>query len=73
MPVPSYGATPLSKTFLVLRALQLVCFVAIIGITVNFLQEIISTSAQAPSEILGTLIVVSGTSINRDSPMLEHN
>jgi len=58
MAVPNYGAAPLSKTFLILRAFQLVCFIGIVGMTANFVAEIVSSGATAPSEIVGTLIIV---------------
>jgi len=58
MAIPNYGAAPLSKTFLILRAFQLVCFIGIVGMTANFVAEIVSSGATAPSEIVGTLIIV---------------
>lgn len=59
MPVPSYGAPPLAKFFLIVRAFQLICFIAIIGITANFVAEIVSTGADVAREIVGTLVVTS--------------
>ena len=58
MPVPSYGALPLAKFFLFVRALQLISFIAIVGITANFVSEIVSTGGTVAKEIVGTLTVV---------------
>ncbi|KAJ9621902.1 hypothetical protein H2203_006782 [Taxawa tesnikishii (nom. ined.)] len=57
MPVPSYGAEPLSKTFLIVRALSAVAMIGIIGMTANFVSEIVSSGVEAPKEIVGTLSV----------------
>ena len=58
MPVPSYGAAPLAKTFLLLRAFQLLSFLIIIGITANFVSEIVNNHYVVAKEIVGTLTVV---------------
>lgn len=58
MPVPSYGALPLSKTFLYVRALSLVSMVGIVGICANFVSEIVASGVSPPKEIIGTLSVV---------------
>lgn len=59
MPLPTYGALPLAKTFLVIRALQLVCFAGIVGITANFVALIVSSGSAVAPEIVGTLAVAS--------------
>lgn len=59
MPIPTYEAAPLAKTFLVSRALQLICFFGIIGITASFISDIVSTNHVVPIEIVGTIVVVS--------------
>ena len=59
MPIPDYGALPLAKTFLVVRGLSLVAMVSIVGMTANFVSEIVSTNVSPPQEIIGTLSVVS--------------
>jgi hypothetical protein len=59
MPVPSYGAMPLSKMFLGVRVLQALCMVIAIGITSNFVQMIVTTGVEPPKEFVGTLSVVS--------------
>lgn len=61
MPVPSYGAMPLSKMFLAVRVLQAICMIIVIGITSNFVQMIVTTGVEPPKEFVGTLSVVSTT------------
>lgn len=58
MPVPSYGAMPLSKTFCFVRILQVLSMIIIIGISANFISMIVSTGVEAPKEFVGTLSVV---------------
>ncbi|KAF2197083.1 hypothetical protein GQ43DRAFT_381810 [Delitschia confertaspora ATCC 74209] len=57
MPVPAYGAMPLSKTFLLVRILQVISMIVIIGITSNFVSLIVSTGVEPPKEFVGTLSV----------------
>lgn len=59
MPIPDYGALPLAKTFLVVRGLSLIAMVGIVGMTANFVSEIVSTNVSPPQEIIGTLSIVS--------------
>lgn len=59
MPVPSYGALPLSETFLCVRGLSLVAMVGIVGLTANFVAAINGIGLEPPKEIVGTLSVVS--------------
>lgn len=58
MAVPSYGALPLAKFFLLVRVLELFCMVFIVGFTANFVAEINSQNATPPREVMGTLSVV---------------
>ena len=58
MPLPSYGAAPLAKFFLLVRGLQLITFIIIVGITANFVAEIIAQGYPTCKEIVGTLTVV---------------
>jgi hypothetical protein len=58
MPVPSYGAMPLAKTFLLVRIMQVVAMLIIIGITSNFVSLIVTTGIEPPKEVVGTLSVV---------------
>lgn len=40
------------------RGLSLVAMIAIVGMTANFVAEIVSTNVDAPREIVGTLSIV---------------
>lgn len=57
MPVPSYGAMPLSKMFCLVRIMQVVAMVIIIGIASNFVSQIVQTGIEPPKEVVGTLSV----------------
>ncbi|KAF2440175.1 hypothetical protein P171DRAFT_435952 [Karstenula rhodostoma CBS 690.94] len=57
MPVPSYGAMPLSKTFLLVRIMQVISMVVIIGITSNFIGNIVNLGVEPPKEFVGTIII----------------
>lgn len=59
MPVPEYGAAPLAKFFLLVRGFQLLSFIIIVGITANFVSEIVNSGYPTCHEIIGTLTVVS--------------
>jgi len=52
---PNYGA--LGMAFTVVRALQAVSLIAIIGMTANFISEMVSSSTAPPSVLVGTLSV----------------
>ena len=58
MPMPSYGAAPLSKTFVLVRMMQVISMIAIVGMTANFVSEIVASGVEPPKEIVGTLSVV---------------
>jgi hypothetical protein len=58
MPVPSYGAAPISKVFLLVRVLQTLSMIIVIGITSNFVGLIVESGVEAPKEFVGTLSVV---------------
>ncbi|KAK7186651.1 hypothetical protein DPSP01_001007 [Paraphaeosphaeria sporulosa] len=57
MPVPSYGAMPLSKTFLLVRIMQVISMVVIIGITSNFIGNIVNLGVEPPKEFVGTISI----------------
>jgi hypothetical protein len=59
MPIPSYGAAPLSVTFLGVRLLQVVCLAVILGMTGSFVNEMIMQDHEPSKEIVGTLAIVS--------------
>jgi hypothetical protein len=63
MPIPDYGAAPLAKTFMLVRGLSLIAMVCVVGLTANFVSEIVSTNVEAPREIIGTLTIVSNKSV----------
>lgn len=57
MPVPSYGAMPLSKTFLLVRIMQVISMIVIIGITSNFIGNIVNLGVEPPKEFVGTISI----------------
>lgn len=59
MAVPDYGAAPLAKFFLLVRILSLIAMVCIVGITANFVSQIVSTNVDPPREVVATLAIVS--------------
>jgi hypothetical protein len=59
MPPPTYGA--LGMTFTVVRGMQAVCLISIIGMTANFISEMVSADNVPPSVLIGTLSVVSSS------------
>jgi len=63
MPIPDYGAAPLAKTFMLARGLSLTAMICIVGLTANFVSEIVSTNVNPPREIVGTLAIVSNNTI----------
>lgn len=58
---PQLGA--LGVAFTTLRAFQFFSLVAIIGLTANFINEIVEAQREAPDVLIGTLTVVSETPI----------
>ena len=59
MPIPDYGAAPLAKTFMLTRGLALLAMVCIVGLTANFVSEIVSTNIDPLREVIATLTIVS--------------
>lgn len=55
--MPQLGA--LGHTFTFMRVMQFVSLVTIIGLTSNFISEMVSADYAAPSALIGTLVVVS--------------
>ncbi|KAI9842379.1 MAG: hypothetical protein M1837_007299 [Sclerophora amabilis] len=55
MPGPNYGA--LGMTFTVVRLLQAVSLIGIIGMTANFISEMVQANAVPPHVLVGTLSV----------------
>jgi hypothetical protein len=58
MQIPSYGAAPLSTTFLAVRVMQLISLIAIIGMTGGFVNDIVMNMQEPPKEVVGTLSIV---------------
>jgi len=54
---PMYGA--LGATFRIVRMLQAVSLLAIIGMTANFIAQMVSSNTSQPNVLVGTLSVVS--------------
>merc|ERR1711939_677350 len=55
MPGPQFGA--LGATFTVVRAMQFVSLIAIIGMTSNFIDQMVKLDQKPPSVLIGTLSV----------------
>lgn len=53
---PDYGA--LGATFKTVRMMQAICLIAIIGMTANFISEMVQSQQTPPSVLIGTLSVV---------------
>lgn len=59
MAIPTYGAAPLSTTFLGVRVLQVVCLIIILGMSGNFVNEMVMRDHEPSREIVGTISIVS--------------
>jgi len=55
MPAPQHGA--LGATFTVVRGMQAASLIAIIGMTANFIAEMVSSNTTPPNVLIGTLSV----------------
>ncbi|KAF2669455.1 hypothetical protein BT63DRAFT_413881 [Microthyrium microscopicum] len=55
--IPSYGAAPLSATFLGVRVLQLICLIVILGLTGNFINAMVMADHEPSREIVGTISI----------------
>lgn len=58
---PAYGA--LGATFTVVRGMQACSLIAILGMTANFIAEMVSADQAPPKVLIGTLSVVSIPSV----------
>lgn len=54
--MPKYGA--LGATFMIARIIQACCLTAIIGLTANFIAEIVNSDLAPPGIFIGTITVV---------------
>jgi len=59
MQIPSYGAAPISATFLVCRGLQLMFLIIMIGLTSNFVNGMVMANHNPSREIVGALVITS--------------
>jgi len=57
MPGPNLGA--LGMTFTVMRGMQVVSLIAIIGMTANFISEMVNADTVPPKVLIATLSIVS--------------
>ena len=53
---PAHGA--LGSTYKITRGLQMASLIAVIGMTANFVSEMVSANTTPPSILLGTLSIV---------------
>lgn len=53
-----YGA--LGATFQIVRIFQAMCLIAIIGMTANFISQMVSNNLTPPNVLVGVISVVSG-------------
>ena len=53
---PDYGA--LGATFKIVRVLQAISMIAMIGMTANFVSQMVSSNQPPPDVLIGTLSVV---------------
>jgi hypothetical protein len=58
MAIPSYGAAPLSATFLGIRVLQAISLVVILGLTSNFINTMVMHNFPPTKEIVATVVIV---------------
>jgi len=59
MGIPSYGAAPLSATFVAVRAMQFISMIIILGITGHFVDSMVQADFSPSHEIVGTLSITS--------------
>ena len=59
MQIPSYGATPISATFLLVRLLQVISMIIVLGLAANFVNQMVMDDFEPSREIVGTLTITS--------------
>lgn len=57
MPVPNLGV--LGMTYTVMRGMQIVSLISIIGMTANFISEMVNADTVPPKILIATLSIVS--------------
>jgi hypothetical protein len=68
MQIPSYGAAPISATFLIARGLQLAFLIIILGMTANFVNAMVMADHNPSKEIVGALVIVCTHSLPYQKP-----
>jgi len=63
MQIPSYGAAPISATFLAARVFQLMFLIVIIGLTANFINGMVMANHDPSQEIVGALTITAITTL----------
>jgi hypothetical protein len=58
MPIPSYGAAPLSTTFFCVRIMQVISLIIMLGLAGNAINQMAMQNFDPSREIVGTLSVV---------------
>jgi len=59
MPIPTYGAAPLSTTFLCVRVMQVVSLIIILGLAGNSINQMAMQNFDPSREIVGTISIAS--------------
>ena len=58
MPIPTYGAAPLSTTFLCVRVMQVVSLIIMLGLAGNAVNQMAMQNFDPSREIVGTISIV---------------
>jgi hypothetical protein len=58
MPIPTYGAAPLSTTFLCVRVMQVASLIIMLGLAGNAINQMAMQNFDPSHEIVGTISVV---------------
>jgi hypothetical protein len=58
MPIPTYGAAPLSTTFLGVRVTQVISLIIMLGLAGNAINQMAMQNFDPSREIVGTISIV---------------
>lgn len=58
MPIPTYGAAPLSMTFLGVRVMQVIGLIIMLGLAGNAINSMAMQNFDPSKEIVGTIAIV---------------
>ena len=64
MPIPTYGAPPLSFTFLGVRVMQVMSLIIILGLAGNAINQMAMQNFDPSREIVGTISIVRPPSLH---------